>query len=85
MSAMKKESGYQMARVPRGLKMAHTKIGQARRKGRDELERMLTAGWESSSQPCYMGRVTCKPKMAPLGQLGLELGHSGEFAMPKRS
>lgn len=41
---MKKENGYQMARVPRGLKMAHTEIGQARRKGRDELERMLTTG-----------------------------------------
>lgn len=41
---MKKENGYQMAIVPRGLKMAHTEIGQARRKGRDELERMLTTG-----------------------------------------
>lgn len=44
MSVMREENGYQMARVPRGLKMAHTKIGQARRRGRDELERMRRAG-----------------------------------------
>lgn len=53
--------------------------------GKAEEGEMLTAGWERSSQACDIGRVMGKPKIALRGQLGLELEHSGEFAMSNKS